>query len=94
MPLLRPGTPTQSADKRVGCRLTLRVVGCAERTGFVAEHAGVAALVAAGVYQLPLLALVERHVAAGADLYVGVVLFLEELPDSGEICNTDTLCGQ
>lgn len=74
---------TVSWYKRVDSRLTLRIVGCTERTCLVAEHAGVAALVTAGIYQLPLLALVERHVAAGADLYVGVVLLLEELPDSG-----------
>ena len=37
-----------------------------ERAGLVPEHAGVAPLVAARVYQLPLLALIERHVTAGA----------------------------
>ena len=40
-------------------------VGGAQWTGLVAEHAGVTALVSAGVYQLPLLALIERHVTAG-----------------------------
>jgi len=47
---------------RKNLRLT---VGGAQRTGLVAEHAGVTALVSAGVYQLPLLALIERHVTAG-----------------------------
>lgn len=66
--------------------LTVRLVCllAAHRAGLVLEHARVAALVAAVVDQLALLALVERHLAAGADRAARLVL--QKLPDRLQIC--------
>lgn len=70
-------------NTRFGCGWPL-TVGGAQGARLVVEHARVAALVAAVVDQLPLLALVERHVAAGAGS--SGRLALQQLTDGREIC--------
>ena len=67
-------------------RLTLMVV--AEWAELVGEHACVAALMSAGVDQLPLLAFVERHRAAWTDL-AGLLGF-QQLTYSSEIWKKET----
>lgn len=73
--------------------LTVRLVGlvAAHRTGLVLKHARVAALVAAVVDQLALLALVERHLATGADRTARLVL--QQLPDRLQVCGAVTRSG-
>lgn len=44
--------------------------GCAQRTGFVSEHARIASFVAAGIDQFPFFTLVERHITAGTNTWI------------------------
>lgn len=75
--------PPLARGGRVALRAARVAVARAHRARLVAEHAGVAALVPARVDQLPLLALVEWHVAAGAAR--AARLALQQLSDRRQV---------